>query len=63
MSEKLQVHHLWELRILGKDNIRLFCAPAGKSRVVVLHVFLKKSQKTPAREIDCALDRYRILDK
>jgi len=51
----------WELRILGKDNIRIFCI--GKEKVVfVLHIFVKKKQKTPRKEIAIALDRIKHLD-
>jgi phage-related protein len=39
---------LWEVRI--------------GSRLVVLHGFIKKTQKTPAKEIDIALKRKRELD-
>lgn len=54
---------LWELRILGKDNIRLFCDKSIKGTVVILHVFRKKKQKTPVREIDIALRRSKeVLD-
>ncbi len=31
--------------------------PAAKGRVVVVHVFAKKTQKTPRREIEMALKR------
>jgi len=49
---------LWELRILGKDNIRIFCATLPKKVVKVLHIIKKKKQKTPAKEINMALKRY-----
>ena len=48
---------LWELRILGKDNIRvLYVLKLGK-RILVLHGFIKKKQKTPTKEINIALKR------
>ncbi|MBI2642123.1 MAG: type II toxin-antitoxin system RelE/ParE family toxin [Candidatus Wildermuthbacteria bacterium] len=49
---------LWEMRILGKDNIRIFYVVPEKNAVLVLHGFIKKEQKTPRREIDLALQRY-----
>lgn len=59
-TKKLKGTPLWELRILGKDNIRIFYAPLGKERIVVLHMFLKKKQKTPSKEIETALKRYEV---
>ncbi|KKT30666.1 MAG: hypothetical protein UW41_C0008G0011 [Candidatus Collierbacteria bacterium GW2011_GWC2_44_18] len=57
---KLSGTPLWEARILGKDNIRLFCATID-SKVVIFHVFFKKRQKTPSQEISIALIRYKDL--
>ena len=54
---------LWELRITGRDGIA--CAiyvTASGQRVVVLHVFIKKTQKTPTRGLDTARRRLRELD-
>lgn len=48
---------LWELRILGKDNIRIICIPLPERAVKVLHIFRKKQRKTPARELRVALKR------
>lgn len=63
-SKKLKGTPLWELRILGKDNIRIIYAPLGKNKVVVLHIFLKKKRKTPRKEIELAFRRYKnILDR
>ncbi len=49
---------LWEMRAKGKDGIArsLYVAATGK-RVVVLRCFIKKTQKTPQREIRLALER------
>ena len=49
---------LWEMRMKGKDGIAraAYVTAAGK-RVVVVHVFPKKTQKTPRREIEEALRR------
>ena len=46
---------LWEMRLSGKDNIAraLYFAARGR-RLVVVRVFVKKSQKTPPREIKLA---------
>ncbi|TAL94413.1 MAG: type II toxin-antitoxin system RelE/ParE family toxin [Rhodanobacter sp.] len=49
---------LFELRVKGHEGIaRIFyCTLVGK-RIVVLHSFIKKSQKTPAKEIKIAKRR------
>lgn len=60
-TKKLKGTPLWELRILGKDNIRIIYAPLGKDRVVVLHIFLKKTRKTPRKEVSIATKRYQQL--
>jgi phage-related protein len=51
---------VWEMRMAGKDGIaRAAYVTATDWRVVVVHVFRKKTQKTPRREIDIALRRAR----
>lgn len=49
---------LWEMRMKGRDGIaRAAYVTASGRRVVVVHVFGKKTQKTPRREIELALKR------
>jgi phage-related protein len=49
---------LWEMRMKGKDGIsRAVYVTSKGRRVVVLRVFVKKTQKTPRREIEIALQR------
>ena len=49
---------LWELRVTGRDGIsRAIYITATGQRVVILRVFVKKSQKTPQRELDIARQR------
>ena len=49
---------LWELRIVGRDGIsRAIYVTAAVRRVVVLRVFVKKTQKAPLREIELARRR------
>jgi phage-related protein len=56
------VRHLegkvWELRRESRTNIYrlLYCFAAGR-RIVFVHGFQKKTQKTPRREIDTAITR------
>lgn len=49
---------LWEIRITGRDGIAraLYVAQTGQ-RLQVLHVFVKKTEKTPPQAIKTALDR------
>lgn len=49
---------LWEMRMTGRAGIAraLYVTASGK-RVVVVRVFVKKTQKTPRREIELALER------
>ncbi|MCA0423166.1 MAG: type II toxin-antitoxin system RelE/ParE family toxin [Proteobacteria bacterium] len=49
---------VWEMRMKGRDGIaRAAYVTATGKRVVVVHVFAKKTQKTPRREIEIALRR------
>ena len=49
---------LWEMRMKGKDGIsRAIYVTATGQRVVVVRVFVKKTQKIPKREVDLALKR------
>jgi phage-related protein len=49
---------IWEMRMKGRDGIaRAAYVTATGLRVVVVHVFPKKTQKTPRREIEIALKR------
>lgn len=47
---------LWEMHVTGRDGIAraLYLTAAGR-RVVVVRVFVKKTQKAPRREIALAL--------
>ena len=49
---------LFELRLKGAEGIArvFFCALVGR-RIMMLHSFIKKSQKTPTREIEVARKR------
>jgi len=49
---------IWEMRRKGRDNIARACyVTATQKRVVVVHSCVKKTQKTPRREIEKALRR------
>ena len=49
---------LWEMRMQGRDGIAraLYAAIHGR-RLLVLHVFVKKTQATPRKAIETALNR------
>ena len=54
---------LWEMRMTGRDGIsRALYVTASGRRVVVVRVFVKKTQKTPRQEITLALRRAEELD-
>jgi phage-related protein len=49
---------LWEMRMKGRSGVaRAAYVTAVGKRIVVVHVFVKKTQKTPQREIEIALKR------
>ena len=51
---------LWELRIrFAKDISRIFYFIPMGNTFVILHGFIKKTQKTPISEIDISLKRIR----
>jgi phage-related protein len=53
---------LWEMRLKGKAGIaRALYVTAQDQRVIVLRVFVKKTRRTPAGEIDQALERAKEL--
>ncbi len=55
--KKLAGSHLWELRILGGDSIRIFYITTTGKTFLLLHGITKKKQKTPRKEIDLAEKR------
>ena len=54
---------LFEIRAKGSEGIGrvLFCTLKGKE-IVVLHSFIKKTQKTPKKELDKARKRQKELE-
>lgn len=55
--KKITGSDLWEYRILGSDNIRIFYASMARKTFLILHGFKKKKQKTPTKEIKIAEER------
>ena len=55
---------LWEMRMQGKDGIsRAIYVTAVERRVVVVRVFIKKTEQTPAAEIALALKRSKEISR
>ena len=52
------VGKLWEIRMKGKSGIaRAIYITVKERRIVILHVFVKKTQKTPKSAIQLAIKR------
>jgi phage-related protein len=55
---------IWEIRLHGRSGIaRALYVTVREQRVVVLRVFIKKTQATPGWEIRLALQRLRELNR
>jgi phage-related protein len=49
---------LFEIRAKGKDGIaRVFYCTISGQKIILLHGFIKKTDKTPKKEIDIAVKR------
>jgi len=55
---------LFELRLKAAEGIArvFYCAPVGK-RIVMLHGFIKKSERTPRRELQIARQRIKEMKR
>lgn len=55
---------LWKMRMKAQDGIAraIYMAATGR-RLVVLHAFIKKTQRTPRRAIDIARQRAKEMRK
>ena len=53
-------NNLYELRIRGNREVRIFYCFYNQGAVLV-HAFVKKSQKTPQQEINIAVSRIKLL--
>jgi phage-related protein len=53
---------LFELRLKGKEGIaRVFYCTLVGQRIIMLHSFVKKSQKTPGKELELARRRMKEI--
>lgn len=53
--------NLYELRVRGKEEVRIVYGFKGK-RIYLLHGFKKQKRKTPQKEIKTAKQRYLSID-
>jgi phage-related protein len=55
---------LFELRLKGAEGIArvFFCTLVGK-RIVMLHSFIKKTERTPARDLEIAVVRMKEVKR
>lgn len=55
---------LFEIRARGKEGIgRAFFCVVVERKIIVLHAFIKKSQKTPRKELEIARHRLTQVQK
>jgi phage-related protein len=53
---------LWEMRLVGREGIaRALYVVAPGRRLVVLHTFIKKTQKTPRQALETAIRRLKEI--
>lgn len=53
---------LVELRVRGKQEVRVLFVYAKGKRIYLLHGFIKKTQTTPKKELELALQRKKVVD-
>ncbi|MBI2590302.1 MAG: type II toxin-antitoxin system RelE/ParE family toxin [Candidatus Blackburnbacteria bacterium] len=56
-TKKLTGTPLWEIRILGEESTRILYVTRGEKTILLLHAFMKRTNKTPLKEINTALKR------
>ncbi|EKD62144.1 MAG: hypothetical protein ACD_52C00290G0008 [uncultured bacterium] len=56
--KKLSGTPFWEMRILGKDNIRIIYITSIEKTIILLHGFFKKTRKTEQKELAICYQRY-----
>ena len=58
------IEKLWEIRMKGKSGIaRAIYLTVAERRILVVHAFVKKTQKTPRSAIKVALARAKEISK
>jgi len=59
---KKVANNLFELRVRGKQEVRIFYLFSG-SKATLFHSFVKKAQKTPKKELAIALKKLSTVGK
>lgn len=54
---------LYELRIRGKEELRIFYCFIQQKTIYLLHAFQKQKQQTPQKDLDLAVSRMKELTK
>lgn len=54
---------LWEIRIKAEDILRVFYTFRKGKIIILLHIFIKKEQKTPKNELEIARSRLEELKR
>jgi len=57
--KKLSGTPFYEIRVLGKDNIRIIYVVEMEKMIILLHGFFKKTRKTAKKEIEICYQRYK----
>lgn len=57
---KLRGYDIWEVRILGKENIRILVFGI-ENQIFVLHIFAKKKQDTETKHLKTAQNRQKLI--
>ena len=52
---------LWEVRVRLTESIARILFTTGGQRMILLHDFIKKSQKTPREDLELAKTRLRMI--
>jgi len=54
---------LYELRIRGQEELRVFYCFVKQKTIYLLHAFKKQKQQTPQKDLDLVLSRMKKVDK
>lgn len=62
-AKKLNGFPMWELRIVGNDSCRILYTRIKNNTFVLLHIFLKKRNKIPQKDLALAEKRRALIFK
>ncbi len=58
---KLIGAELWEIRVKGKSTIGRVLYGVKDKEMIILHCFIKKTQKTPLQSVNLAIERWKEI--